>query len=103
MGASESLRALDRRVLPAERVRKSPEAWRKAASRWWVLLVVAGLYVIAIVVMVALMENPVPRVLALAGLLPWTVFFGYFAGQQKAEDDRLKGRDPLAKRRPPGV
>lgn len=99
MGALQALRSLDRRVLPVEK-QKSPDAWLNMASRWWVLLVAAGAYVTTTLVVVALMDSAAARVMALAGLLPPTVFFGYAAGQQKAEHDRLMGRDPLAKRRP---
>jgi uncharacterized membrane protein len=101
MGVAESLRSIDRRVLPE--TRKSPKAWRKAAARWWVLLIAAGVYVAAAVVAAALMTSAIPRVLALAVLLPWTVFFGYAAGLQRTENDRLHGRDTFAKRRPPGL
>ncbi len=101
MSALQSLRTLDKRVLPEPQ--KSPEAWRKMASRWWFLLVFAALLLAVASVQVAVTGTAAARVMVLVGLGPMAVFCGYQAGRHKAEDDRLNGRDSMAKFRPPGV
>lgn len=55
------------------------------------------------VVVLASLDRPASRVTAMPGMLLLLIFFGFRAGQMKAEDDRLNGRDPLAKRRPPSL
>lgn len=102
MGVMARMTRLDQRAEDRFSV-KSPDVWRKKVGRWWLMLVAAGCYVGAALIFAALADNSIALVMALSGLLPVSVLMGYLAGQLKAEDDRLNGRDPFAKRRPPGL
>ena len=94
---NQRLRELDRRVLREDRL-ATPEGWRREMSRWWLWVAAAGVAG-AVALVGDLMDGDVLAVYVLmAGM------WAFRAGQQKAEHDRLTGRDRLlGRRRPPGV
>ena len=97
---SEKLFALDDRVLHITRRReelRTPEGWRRNAERWrWVLA-------IAVLLGTGVVINVVAESASGLTALPLFGLACFRAGALKAEADRLAGRGPLEKYRPPGV
>jgi hypothetical protein len=81
----------------------SPSLWRQVSSRWWMLLALAGVFVVTTGIYEAITGTAVARLLVAVTFGFVAILCGFVAGQQKAEHDRLNRRDPLAKHRPPGV
>ena len=98
MSVARRLREPDRRVLREDR-ELTPEQWRRMAGRWrsaGVLLVVTTLGLIALA---AALDVPT----ALYFSVPSLLFSAFQVGYLKSEDDRLRGRPLMRRRRPDGI
>ena len=94
---SQRLRDLDRKV-GREDYRRTPEEWRKAMSRWWLLIALAVSQ--GIVGLVGATLLGAPAAVAFSGLPVVAVYMSFQAGRMKAEHDRATGRDAWARIRP---
>jgi hypothetical protein len=98
MPVAQRLRDLDRRVLGDDR-QLTEQQWRRVARHWrvtgaFLVAVVAGLVALAV-----LLDVPTNLYWALPSLLSSPARLGYL----KSEDDLLRGRQFMGRRRPDGI
>jgi hypothetical protein len=96
---AQRLRDLDNRVLGYDKrvaLLRTEEGWRKTASRWRLLAVLAVLELAVVVVSVVFDTGSFVALVGLGGIT------AFQAGSLKAEDDRLHGRG-MYRYLPPGL